>query len=351
MATDRVVLVDGSWLIFRAYYAIPSSFMTSSGLHTNAIFGFANMFRKLMAGRTPEFGAVVFDPSGATQRDLKYPAYKADRPEVPNDLREQVPWIDKVVQAHNFPLLRVEGWEADDVIGTLSRLALDAGHEVTIVSSDKDYAQLINDRLRMLDTMRDVTYDADLAYKKWGARPERIIALLALMGEKVDNIPGVPGVGKKTAAKLHEEYGDLDGVYAHVEEQKGKLKENLIAHREDAYMSRDLVTIVQDADIGLTLEDIRVNVPEPAAVNALFTELEFYSLLAKEEDAGTAVDDDARYDICRSLDAVDAAIARARSAPGATAVYLQFNVEEAAPRYGGLAGVALGIEGGHGAYI
>src|SRR5690606_31883724 len=140
-----------------AFFAIPSNLHTAKGLHTNAIYGFALMFRKILAGKTPTMGAVVFDAPGRTFRDEKYPAYKAQRPKMAGELREQIPWIDRVVEVHDFPTVRVQGYEADDVIGTLTREALAAGHEVHIISADKDFAQLIGPDVRMIDTMRDIT--------------------------------------------------------------------------------------------------------------------------------------------------------------------------------------------------
>ncbi|MCA9662433.1 MAG: DNA polymerase I, partial [Myxococcales bacterium] len=185
MATpERIILVDGSSLIYRAFFAIPGNFTTSSGLHTNAIYGFATMFRKILAGRQPERGAVVFDPPGPTFRDAKYPQYKAQRPSMPGELREQLAWIDKVVEAHRFPLLRVPGYEADDVIGTLTKRAVAAGMEVQIISGDKDFAQLLSDHVVMIDTLQGVTYDPELARKKWGVPPAQFVDFLALMGDK-----------------------------------------------------------------------------------------------------------------------------------------------------------------------
>ncbi|RYZ62495.1 MAG: hypothetical protein EOP08_12170, partial [Proteobacteria bacterium] len=181
----RVVLVDGSALVYRAFYALPPHLKTKDGIHTNAVFGFATMFTKLFAGKRPTLGAVIFDPPGATVRDGLYAEYKAQRPPMPKELREQLPIIDDLVGAYNFPLLRVPGREADDVIATLAEAAVAAGHEVVIVSSDKDFAQLVRaDGLcKMHDPIRDVMYDAELVRKKWGVPPERIVDLLALVGD------------------------------------------------------------------------------------------------------------------------------------------------------------------------
>ncbi|MEZ4450453.1 MAG: DNA polymerase I [Nannocystaceae bacterium] len=293
MATaPRLILVDGSALIYRAYYAIPANFTTAAGLHTNAIYGFATMFRRILGGRQPERGAVIFDAPGPTFREEKYPAYKAQRPPMDPTLREQLSHIDRLVEAHEFPLLRVPGYEADDVIGTLARQAAEAGMDVLIVSGDKDFAQLIGDRIAMIDTLQNVTYDRELVRKKWGVVPERFVDYLALVGDKVDNIPGVPGIGQKGASQLLEAYGDLDGVLAAVDQLKGKQKTALTEHRADALLSRDLATIDTRVPLALRLDDLGLKPPDRARLNALFRELEFYSLLAEEEQGGDEAEDD-----------------------------------------------------------
>lgn len=276
---ERLVLVDGSWLIYRAFFAIPANLQTRTGLPTNAIFGFATMFRKLFSGRMPERGAVVFDTSAPTHRELKYPQYKAQRPSMPGELAQQLPVIDRLVAAHRFPLLRQPGYEADDIIATLARRGVEAGLEVVIVAGDKDLAQMVGDGIRMQDTMRDVTYDAELVRKKWGVPPAQIPDLLALMGDTVDNIPGVPGIGQKGAAGLLEKYGSLDGVYAHVEELKGKQKAALEEHREAVKLWRHLATVDDRAALEVDLEALRLVPPDPKELDALYRELEFFSLL------------------------------------------------------------------------
>lgn len=276
---ERLILVDGSSMIFRAYYAIPGHLRTKSGLHTNAIYGFTNMFTKLLGGKTPDYGAVVFDPPGGSFRSQEYSEYKAQRPKMADDLAEQLPWIDKVVEVHNFPQLRVKGFEADDVIGTLTRQAVAKGMEVHIISADKDFAQLISDKVRMVDTLRDVSYDPELVRKKWGVKPEMFIDYLALIGDKVDNIPGVPGIGPKSAKTLLEKFGDVEGVLANLDSLKGKQKENLENHREDALLSKRLATIDQQVELPLTLDDLKYKEPSKDARNELYKELEFYSLL------------------------------------------------------------------------
>lgn len=332
---ERLVLVDGSALIFRAYFAIPANLSTKLGLPTNAIFGFANMFRKLLAAKRPTYAAVVFDPPGGTFREKQYSEYKAQRTAMADDLAVQLPWIDKVVAANRFPVLRVMGYEADDVIGTLTERAVAAGHEVHILSGDKDFAQLIGDRVRMIDPMREITYDAELVRKKWGVAPSSFVDLLALMGDASDNIPGVPGVGQKTAGTLLAEYGSLDGILANLDKLKGKTKALMTEHAELAKLSRSLATIDRHVPLDTTFEDLRLPALDPAELDGLYRELEFYSLLSGEFAAGDA--DTAPSVMARTEDEV----ARALAALGTGPVVVEVLRDEALPTRGQPLGVAL----------
>jgi DNA polymerase-1 len=297
---ERLVLVDGSWLIFRAFFALPANLSTKAGLPTNAIFGFATMFRKMFSGRAPDRGAVVFDSPEPTHREQKFPAYKAQRPSMADDLRVQIPWIHKLVETYRFPLLRKPGYEADDIIATLARQGAERGMEVVIVAGDKDLAQMVLDqseaggRIRMQDTMRDVTYDEDLVKKKWGVPAKVIPDLLAIMGDDVDNIPGVPGIGQKGAAGLLEKYGSLEGVLAHVGELKGKKKSALEELRDAVRTYRELATVDQRAPIELDVDGLVLTPPDPSTVDALHRELEFYSMIgsgdAKRVEDTTSVE-------------------------------------------------------------
>jgi DNA polymerase-1 len=278
--TERLVLVDGTWLVYRAFFAIPANLATKTGLPTNAIFGFATMFRKLFAGRMPDRGAVVFDSPAVTFREQRFPAYKAQRPSMPSELAQQLATIDRLVTVNRFPLIRRPGYEADDIIATLARRGAEAGLDVVIVAGDKDLAQMVGERVRMLDTMRDVTYDAELVRKKWGVPPARIPDLLAIMGDSVDNIPGVPGIGEKGAAALIEKYGSIDGILANLGELKGKQKAALEEHRESVKLYRELATVDTNAEIDVTLESLRLTPPDPVEQDALYRELEFNSLIS-----------------------------------------------------------------------
>ncbi|MDQ3031645.1 MAG: DNA polymerase I [Myxococcota bacterium] len=306
--SERLVLVDGSWLVFRAFFAIPANLATRTGLHTNAIYGFATMFRKLFSGRMPDRGAVVFDAPTVTIREQKFPQYKAQRPAMQGDLREQLPWIDRVVAANHFPMLRVPGYEADDVIATLARRGAEAGMEVVIVAGDKDLAQMVRSGIRMQDTMKDVVYDADLVRKKWGVPPARIPDLLALMGDTVDNIPGVPGIGQKGAAQLLEKYGSLDGVLANIADLKGKQKSTLELHADEAKLYRELATVDASVPLDTSLDALVIAPPDPTELDALYRELEFYSLLTGGDDAKASDTSSATVRCLTSLDDARAAI-------------------------------------------
>jgi len=290
---ERVVLIDGSNLVYRAFFALPQSLMTATGLHTNAVFGFALMFKKLFAGKLPAFGAVIFDaPGGTSVRVAQYADYKATREAMPSDLSAQIPIVKDLVRANGFEILQICDVEADDVIGTLTRMAKDAGHEVQIISSDKDFAQLIDDRCRMIDTLRDVTFDAELAKKKWGIRPDQMIDYLSLVGDKVDNVPGVAGIGDKSATEMLATYGTLEGIYAELEAPESKIKgrqlKALTENKANAFLSKKLVTIDQYVALPKTLNELRIVPPDTSVLNKLYVELQFYSLLGDEERSALA---------------------------------------------------------------
>jgi DNA polymerase-1 len=349
MASRRVVLIDGTAIVYRAFFAIPNRLSTSSGLPTNAVFGFTTMFSKLQAGKTPDYAAVIFDPPGPTFRDERYPEYKAQRDAMPDDLQQQLTWIDKVVEAHNYPILRVPGFEADDVIGTLATEAAKRGDEVQIISGDKDFAQLITPTVRMIDTFRDINYDPDLVYRKWGVTPSQFVDFLALMGDKADNIPGVPGIGQKTAASLLSKYDSLDGIYKNLTDLKGKQLENLQNYKDAAYLSQDLATIRTDVPLDLSLDDLRHRPAQQSELNALYRDLEFYSLLS-EEARDEQADDDAGSTTYRLLTPTDLPeYLSALPADPPTAIYPLFD-----PPYvtrGSFAGIAFSSEPRHAAYL
>lgn len=343
-------------MVYRAFFALPPHLTTKDGIHTNAVFGFATMFKKLFAGKRPSFGAVVFDPPGKTTRDEKYPQYKAQRAPMPDDLVEQLPLIDRVVKAYNFPLVRVPGLEADDVIGTMTRAAVEAGHEVVIVSSDKDFAQLITGdgeqgRVRMHDTIRDVVYDAELVRKKWGVKPSQIVDWLALMGDSSDNIPGVDGIGQKGAVQLLEEHGSLEAIYARFEASpdvfKGRVRKALEGGKPSAFLSQDLATIDQRAKLPFGLADLAIPAPDPAELNALFKSLEFYSLLSRDETVQARAEGAVGGDVVVSStpDEVTASLGTLEGTVAIVPIY------DGRPVDGLLVGLALSARPGHALYV
>ena len=267
-------LVDGSGYIFRAYFAI-RSLTTSDGFPTNALYGFTQMIVRLVEDEQPDYLAVVFDAPGPGFRSEIYPAYKANRPPKPEDLVPQLPVMREIISAYNIPALELEGFEADDVIATLATMADDEDVDTVIVSSDKDLMQLVHDECVLLDTMRNVRYDAAGVVAKMGVPPSQILDLLALMGDSSDNIPGVPGVGPKTAIALLTEFGSLDGVYANLESIKGKRRQTLADNRDKADLSRLLATLRTDVPLGLTLTDLVRREPDRKALSQLFGRLEF----------------------------------------------------------------------------
>ncbi len=273
-----IVLIDASGWLFRAYHALPP-LTTAKGEHTGAVLGFTNMLRKLFKDYAPEEIAVVFDAPGKTFRDEMYSEYKATRDATPEDLNAQFPLIAEVVQAMGLPLLAIPGVEADDVIGTLARQARDAGQDVLIVTSDKDLAQLVDERVSLLDTMKNRRMDPAGVVEKFGVPPERIIEYLALIGDTSDNIPGVPLVGPKTAAKWLNEYGSLDALMAKAGEVKGKAGENLRASLQQIPLSRELATIRCDVGLPLRYDELRPRPADNTRLEELYRRFEFRRLL------------------------------------------------------------------------
>ncbi len=272
-------LIDGSGYIFRAYYAIrPLS--NSKGLPTNAIYGFTTMLLKLIREAKPEYLAVAFDTKEPTFRDEMYAEYKANRSEPPDDLVPQFEYIPKVVDALNISRLVKPGFEADDLIGTVAKKGVEEGYDVVIVSGDKDLMQLVSDRVTMWDTMKEKYYTPKEVEERFGVEPEKVIDVLGLTGDTSDNVPGVTGVGPKTATKLIQEYGSLENVLNNAEKVSGKLKENLLREKSQALLSKKLVTIDCDVPIPFDVHTFQVRPIDTTACHALFRELEFPRLLA-----------------------------------------------------------------------
>ena len=283
-------LIDGSAFIFRAYHALPPLTRKSDGLPIGAVSGFCNMLQKYVEGNhgpdAPTHIAVVFDKGSHTFRNEMYDQYKANREAMPEDLRPQIPLTRRATEAFNIACKEMEGYEADDIIATLSCQARDAGGRVTIISSDKDLMQLVGGGVEMLDAMKNVRIDRDGVHEKFGVYPDRVVDVQALAGDSVDNVPGAPGIGVKTAALLINEYGDLDQLLARAEEIKQpKRRQTLIDHADQIRLSRDLVTLDCETPLEFTLDDLEVRDPEPDALMAFLAEMEFRTLTKRIADA------------------------------------------------------------------
>jgi DNA polymerase-1 len=281
----RLVLVDGSAYVYRAFHALPP-LTGPSGMPTQAVYGFTTMLLKLLAEAKPDYVAVIFDAARKTFRDDLYHAYKAHRPEMPGDLAAQLPYIQRVVSALRIPVLSVPGVEADDVIATLLATLGGADLECVVVTGDKDLLQLVRPGVRIWDTMRDRWLDAAAVEAKYGVPPERVVDVLALMGDASDNVPGVSGVGEKTAVALVRAFGDVEGVLGHLDEVarlplRGavKLAARLRVEADTARLSKQLVQVRRDVPVACDLPALRRATPDYAAVRALFTELGFERLL------------------------------------------------------------------------
>ena len=279
-ASQRVpfVLVDGSSYLFRAYHAIPE-LNNSRGEPTNAIYGVTNMLRRLIADYGPEHVVVVFDAKGKTFRNDLYKEYKANRPPMPEDLASQIQPIHEIVEAMGLPLLCVPGVEADDVIGTLAAQATELGMDAVVSTGDKDMAQLVNHHISLVNTMTDTTMDRDGVVEKFGVPPERIIDYLTLIGDTVDNVPGVPKVGPKTAVKWLTQYGNLDEIMVHADEIKGKVGEYLRDSLPQLPLSRELVTIKCDVSLDEGPQTLKARPMDKEKLIELFQHFEFKTWL------------------------------------------------------------------------
>lgn len=279
----RLYLIDGYSNIFRAFYAI-RNLSSSRGEPTNAVYGFIQMLRKLLREEKPELIGVALDVSSQTVRTERYEDYKANRSPMPEDLRSQIPWIRKALAAYRIPVLEMERYEADDVLGTLASKAAAAGYDVVLVSADKDLMQLVEPRVSLFHTGRDKLYDPALVEEDFGVPPGQVADVLALMGDTSDNVPGVPGIGGKGAVALIREHGSLEALLERTGEVSRKsYREGLEQNREQALMSKELVTIHTDLDVPFDPEDLRLDPPDPEALAALFSELELFSLLEELE--------------------------------------------------------------------
>ncbi|MGB5199147.1 MAG: DNA polymerase I [Sedimenticolaceae bacterium] len=347
------VLVDGSSYLFRAFHALPP-LSNTKGEPTGATVGVINMLRKLIADYQPEHIAVVFDAPGKTFRDDLYPEYKANRPPMPDELREQIePTLD-IIRAMGLPLLIIDDVEADDVIGTLARQATEQGIETLVSTGDKDMAQLVNQHVTLINTMTDTLLDEAGVQAKFGVRPDQMVDFLALTGDSVDNIPGVPKCGPKTAAKWLNQFGTLDEVMARADEVKGKIGENLRAALDQLPLSRALTEIKTDVPLASGPNDLKPCGGDSAALRRHFERLESRRLLASLDEqtdappAATAAAPRADYATVLEREQFDAWLERLRTAP-----LFSFDTETTSLDYmqARVVGVSFAVEPGEAAYV
>src|SRR3954452_20093561 len=276
----RLFLIDGSSQMYRAYHAI-RGLTGPDGKSTNAVYGFVTMLRKLINDHHPEYIAASFDLAGPTFRSELATDYKANRAPMPPDLAEQIPWVHEACEAMGVPILTYQRFEADDVIGTLATRAVEQGFDVAIVTGDKDFFQLVHDGIKVYNPRDDGTwYDAGGVKEKFGVRPEQVLDVVALMGDSIDNIKGVPGIGEKGARDLIATYGSLESLLAHASEVSNKrYREGLLAHADDARQSRELARIRTDVPVEFHPESLRYQGASRERCFELFTRLGFRTLV------------------------------------------------------------------------
>ena len=361
----RLFLIDAYALIYRSFFAFIHRPLTNAqGENTSAPFGFANFLFQIRDNYRPDYIAIVFD-SGRSHREELYPEYKATREKMPRELRDSLPRVRELVEAFGDRVIAVDGWEADDVIGTLAARAVAGGLEAVIVSGDKDFLQLVGGGVQLLNPGRGGPQgvaaewvDEEGAGAKLGVPPGQVVDYLALVGDSSDNVPGAPGIGPKTARKLLESYGTVEEVLDHAEEITAKrARESLIANREQVLLSKELVTIRTDVGVDAEMEDLKVSAPDNERLRALFVDLEFRTLLGRleggEEGAGAAGDADAgaggpEYVLVSDPEEVEAVARACREAEVMGVAVLNRTL---VPTRGGVAGVAVAVGSGTCRYL
>ncbi|MCF8200491.1 MAG: DNA polymerase I, partial [Bacteroidia bacterium] len=296
MSNGKIFLLDGMALIYRAFFAfIQNPRITSTGLNASAMMGFTNTLLEVIKKQKPTHLAVVFDTSAPTQRHIQFEAYKAQREEMPEDLRKSIPYIFRIIEGFNIPVITMDGYEADDIIGTLAWKAGDLGYDVFMMTPDKDFGQLVRDNVKIYKPARmgngDEILGVEEILKKWEITdPKQVIDILGLWGDASDNIPGVPGVGEKTAKKLIQEYGSMEVILENIDKLKGKMQENFRNFTEQAKVSKWLATIDTQVPIELDLEALKMEPVNEPALREVFEELEFRTLMRRVlgESGGSA---------------------------------------------------------------
>lgn len=278
----RLVVIDGNHLIHRAFYAIQNPLKTSSGEQTNAIYGFASMLLNIIEAEEPDYIAVTFDEHAPTFRHEKYEEYKATRVKAPDELYAQIPRIREMVKRFNMPAFSKEGYEADDMMGTLAKKAQKEGIDTFIVTGDMDMLQMINDNIHVVFPHKGykdpIVYDAEKVHKKYGIHPDQVVDYKALVGDSSDNIKGVDGIGPKGAEQLLSRYKTLDGIYEHIEEITGSMQERLVRDEEAAYFAQSLVRIVTDVPCDWKKKETELGKLDYIGLQKFFEEMEMKSL-------------------------------------------------------------------------
>lgn len=349
MKSERIIIIDGSGYIFRAYYAI-QRLSTSKGFPTNAIYGFINMLMKVLDVEKPTKLLIAFDTGKPTFRKERYAEYKANRTEAPDDLKVQFEPIQRAVDCFGIHRLHAEGYEADDVIATVAERAKKEGFRVEIITGDKDLMQLVTDEVTLYDTMKDKRYDRSSVVEKLGVTPEQVVDLLALMGDSSDNIPGVSGVGEKTATELLKQFGDLDSLYRRLDEIKQpKRRETLAQEKESAYLSRELATVKRDVPVDFSWKDLDYSGPVADKLKALFEKYEFQNLLKRFDFKSTETEfKKGVYETISSESRLKEIVAAIRKAG---VVSVDTETTSLMPLQAGLVGVSLSYEPGKAYYL
>jgi len=304
----KLLLIDGNSLLHRAFHALPP-LRTSKGVHTNAVYGFLNMLFRILQEERPDYIAVAFDKKGPTFRHTEFAAYKATRPTTPEELIGQFDILKDILRALRITYFELEGFEADDILGTLSQKGEEAGIYSLIVTGDKDALQLVSSNTSVMLTKKGISelevYDPAKVKERYGISPEHIVDMKGLVGDKSDNIPGVPGIGEKTAAKLIQDFGTVENILMNTEKLKGKLRESLEIYSEQARVSKHLATIVRNVALDFSFEDIVYREPDYDSLITLFRELEFYSLIERIKPADNK-DNSAKQEAGKTITVKDA---------------------------------------------
>ena len=329
-------IIDGSNNVYRSYFAI-RGLTNSAGLATNAVYGFTQTLKKLLNDHKPDSIAVAFDIGSSKTRHEAFADYKKDRRPMPDDLSVQLPFVNEVLEGFGIPVIGVEDWEADDLIGSLACTARDRGYDVVIATSDKDFFQLVGDGIRLFHTGREVMYDAKGAEEAFGLAPEKVVDVMAIWGDAIDNIPGVPGIGEKGAKSLIQQFGSLDGVYEHLDELKPAQRKKLEENRDKAYMSRDLARIKCDLEVNVDFEKYKRVEPDRTKLHDVFSRLEFASLMQEYLPEAPPIPRD--YRAATAADEIQAFI----SADGPVAIWFE---PTTADGFDELMGASLSVKAG-----